>query len=175
MTLKLTNKKAIVAEMAEVAANSVAAVAADYRGLTVAEMTELRQAARSAGIYLKVVRNNLLRRAVEDTDFSCIQEKLVGPLMLAFAEAEPGAPARLMRDFAKKFDKLEIKFFSIDGELMEGKDIAILANLPTKEEALAKLLAVMQAPISKFVRTLAAPQEKLVRTIAAIRDQKQAS
>lgn len=173
MALNLQDKKAIVAEVADVASKAITAVAADYRGLTVTQMTDLREKARNSGVYLRVVRNTLARRAVEGTSFECIQSELIGPLVLAFAEEDPGAPARLIRDFAKDNEHLQVKFLSIDGQLIEGKDIERLASLPTHEEALAKLMSVMKAPVTKFVQTLAAPHTKLVRTLAAVRDQKQ--
>lgn len=173
MALNLENKKAIVAEVAEVAKHATALVAAKYSGLTVAQLTELRQSARKMGVYMRVVRNTLARRAFEGTSFTCIDPELVGPLVLAFSKEDPGAAGRLMRDFAKKFEKLEIKALAIEGTLFPGKDINRLASLPTRDEAIAKLLGLMQAPIVKFVRTLAEPHSKLVRTLAAIRDKKQ--
>jgi large subunit ribosomal protein L10 len=175
MALRLNDKKAIVAEVATVAATALSAVAAEYRGLTVSEMTQLRIEARNAGVYLRVVRNTLARRAIADTEFACMQDALVGPLVLAFSREDPGAAARLIRDFAKEHEKLSVKILSVGGKLLAAKDIEILAKLPTRQQALASLLAVMQAPITKFVRTLAEPHAKLVRTVAAIRDQKQAA
>lgn len=175
MALRLDDKKAIVAEVANVAANALSAVAAEYRGLTVTEMTQLRSEARNKGVYLKVVRNTLARRAVADTEFACMHDELVGPLVLAFSREDPGSAARLFRDFAKDHDKLTVKVLSVGGKLLAAKDIDVLAKLPTREQALATLLSVMKAPIGKFVRTLAEPHAKMVRTIAAVRDQKQAA
>lgn len=175
MALNLEAKKEIVSEVADVASEAHSAVAADYRGLSVADMNQLRVQARSAGVYLRVVRNTLAKRAVEGTEFDCMKSSLVGPLVLAFGQNEPSAPARLLKDFAKENDGLEVKFFSVGGELHDGKNIDVLAKLPTRDEAIAQLMSVMQAPIAKFVRTLAEPQAKLVRTLAAIRDQKQAA
>jgi large subunit ribosomal protein L10 len=175
MALKLEDKKAIVAEVAEVAASAYSAVAAEYRGLTVGKMTELRRKARDNGVYLRVVRNTLARRAVENTDFACMQDIMVGPLVLAFSQADPGAAARVIKDFAKTNDKLVVKAVSISGRLLPASDIEALAKMPTYEQALSTLMATMKAPISKFVRTLAEPHAKLARTIAAIRDQKQAT
>jgi len=171
--LNLENKKAIVAEVAKVAANSVSLVAASYRGLTVAQITTLRKTARETGVYMRVVRNTLARRAFEGTKFACMDEALTGPLVLAFSQEDPGAAARLIRDFAKKFDKLEVKAVSIDGVLLPAKDLNRLASLPTRNEAIAQLMSVMKAPITKFVRTLVEPHSKLVRTFAAVRDKKQ--
>jgi large subunit ribosomal protein L10 len=172
MTLKLDGKKIIVTEVAEVAARAMAVVAAEYRGLTVEQMTKLRAQARSMGVYLRIVRNTLARRAVEGTAFACLQKALIGPLLLAFSEQEPSAAARLIRDFAKDNEKLIVKVLAFDGQLLEAKDLNRLANLPTRDEALASLMAVMKAPITKLVRTLAEPHAKMVRTVAAVRDQK---
>ncbi len=174
MTLRLEDKKVIVKEVAEVAGKAISAVAADYRGLSVSQMTQLRAKAREQGIYLRVVRNNLARRAFEGTDFACMQDSLVGPLVLAFSIDDPGASARLIKNFAKENEQLEAKFLSIGGKLLDGKDLNTVASLPTLEEALGRLAAVMQAPITKFVRTMAEPHGKLVRTIAAVKEQKQA-
>lgn len=173
MALNLDNKKAIVAEVAEVAKHATALVAANYSGLTVGQVTEMRKSARAVNVYMKVVRNTLARRAFEGTSFACMDPALVGPLVLAFSQEDPGAAARLMKDFSKKFEKLEIKAVSIDGALLPAKDLNRLASLPTRNEAIAQLLAVMTAPITKFVRTLNEPHSKLVRTLAAVRDKKQ--
>jgi large subunit ribosomal protein L10 len=173
VVLRIEDKKAIVAEVSDVATKALSAVAAEYRGLTVGEMTELRKNARKAGVYMRVVRNTLARRAVAETDFACMQEILVGPLLLAFSQEDPGAAARVIRDFAKVHDKLVVKGLAVSGKLLPAEQLSALANLPTREQALSMLLAVMKAPITKFVRTLAEPHAKLVRTIAAIRDQKQ--
>lgn len=170
MTLKLDDKKAIVAEVNEIANSALSVVAAEYRGLTVAQMTKLRAQARATGVYLRVVRNTLARRAVEGTAFACLREALIGPLMLAFSQHEPGAAARLIRDFAKENEKLLVKTLAFDGQMLPAKDLDKLASLPTRDEALASLMAVMKAPISKLVRTLAEPHAKLARTLAAVRD-----
>lgn len=175
MTLKLEDKKAIVAEVAKVAANSLSAVAAEYRGLTVSEMTELRAKARANGVYMRVVRNTLARKAVVDTSFACMQEILVGPLVLAFSRHEPSAAAKLLRDFAKDHEKIIVKGIAINGKLLAASDLDAVAKLPTREQALAMLLSVMKAPITQFVRTLAEPHAQFVRTVAAVRDQKQAN
>ena len=173
MALTLEHKKAVVTEVAEVARGALSAIAAEYRGLSVAEMTNLRVNARNAGVYMRVVRNTLARRAFEGTDFSCMNDSLSGPLILAFSREEPGSAARVMRDYAKENDKLVIKLVSFGGNLLEISDVGRLADLPTKDEAISQLMSVMMAPIAKFVRTLAEPQAKLVRTLAAVRDQKQ--
>lgn len=173
MTLRLDDKKAIVTEVAEVAKQSTSVVAASYAGLTVGQVTELRKQARNAGVYMRVIRNTLARRAFEGTQFACMDEALVGPLVLAFSKEEPGAAARLFKDYAKKFEKLEVKALSIDGKLLPANDLNRLASLPTRNEAIAQLMSVMNAPITKFVRTLVEPHSKLVRTFAALRDKKQ--
>jgi large subunit ribosomal protein L10 len=173
VTLKLGDKKNIVAEVAVVAKQATSVVAASYSGLTVAQITDLRKSARGAGVYMRVVRNTLARRAFEGTQFACMDSVLVGPLVLAFSTEDPGAAARLFRDFAKKFEKLEVKALSIEGALLPAKDLNRLANLPTRDEAISMLMSVMQAPITKFVRTLVEPHSKLVRTFAALRDKKQ--
>jgi large subunit ribosomal protein L10 len=173
VTLRLEGKKAIVAEVAEVAKNATSVVAANYAGLTVSQVTELRKQARNAGVYMRVIRNTLARRAFEGTHFECMDKALVGPLVLAFSTEDPGAAARLFKEYAKKFDKLEVKALSIDGALLPANDLNKLASLPTRNEAIAQLMSVMKAPITKFVRTLAEPHAQLVRVVAAIRDKKQ--
>jgi large subunit ribosomal protein L10 len=175
VTLRLADKQAIVAEVGEVAKAALSAVTAEYRGLSVGEMSQLRVQARSSGVYLRVVRNTLARRALEGTHFACLQDTLVGPLLLAFSQQEPGAAARLIRSFTKQNEKLVVKALALDGQLLPAKDLDKLANLPTRDEAIATLMAVMRAPITKLVRTLAEPHAKLVRTIAAVRDQRQAA
>ena len=175
MALTLERKKAVVTEVAEVARGALSAIAAEYRGLSVAEMTDLRVNARNAGVYVRVVRNTLARRAFEGTDFACMSDSLSGPLVLAFSREEPGSAARVMRDYAKDNDKLVIKLVAFDGKLLDASEVGKLASLPTKDEAISQLMSVMKAPITKFVQTLQAPHAKLVRTMAAVRDQKQAS
>ncbi|MCP4475058.1 MAG: 50S ribosomal protein L10 [Gammaproteobacteria bacterium] len=175
MALALEDKKAIVAEVSRAASEALSLVIADYSGLTVAEMIELRAKAREAKIYMKIVRNTLAKRALEGTDFACVNEALTGPLVLAFANEEPGAGARLVRDFAKEHENLEVKALSIDGQLLPATSLETMAKLPTRDEALSMLLSVMQAPITQMVRTLAEPQEKLVRVIAAVKEQKEAA
>jgi len=175
VAIRLDDKRAIVAEVAEVASNAFSAVIAEYRGMTVGDMTELRLKAREGGVYLRVVRNTLARRAVEGTDFECMQEALVGPTVLAFSKEEPGAAGRVLKEFAKENEKLVIKAVSLGGQLLPAEDIEKLAKMPTYEQSLSMLMSVMQAPISKFVRTLNEPHTKFVRTLAAVRDQKEAA
>ena len=168
-------KEAIVAEVAIVARSAHSAIAAEYRGLTVEQMTKLRFDARKAGVYLRVVKNTLARRALTDTGYACMSESLKGPLVLAFSKEEPGSAARVMRDFAKDNDKLVVKVIALNDKLLTPGDLMALATMPTREEALSQLMAVMKAPIEKLARTIKAPADKLVRTIAAVRDQKQAA
>lgn len=173
MTITLAAKKAVVEEVTAVASKAISAVVADYRGLTVNQMTQLRSQARKSGVYLRVVRNTLTRRAFENTQFSCLSEKLVGPLFVALSLDAPSDAARLLKDFVKTFEKLEIKALSVGGKVYEADQLDMIASLPTRDEALAKLMYVMKAPVEKFVRTLAEPHAKLVRTIAAIKEQKE--
>ncbi len=173
MPLKIQDKQAIVAEVAEVASSAYSAIAAEYRGMTVDEMTALRKQARENGVYLRVVRNTLARRAIEGTDFECMQETLVGPLVLAFSQEDPGAAARLIRDYSKECDKLVVKSIRISGQLMDASELDTLAKMPTYDQAVASLMSVMQAPITKFVQTLNEVPSKFVRTVAAIRDSKE--
>lgn len=171
--MKLEQKKAIVAEVAEVAGKALSVVAADYRGLTSSEMVALREQARRAEVHLQVIRNTLARRAFVGTQYECLSESLIGPVLLAFSKVEPSASARLLRDFGKSNEKLKVKALALNGELFGGQHLEAIAKLPTRIEAIAKLVSVMQAPVSKFVRTLAEPPAKVVRALAAVRDQKQ--
>ena len=173
MPLNLEDKRAIVVSVNAAASEALSAVVADYRGLSVAEMTNLRLKARETGVYLKVVRNTLAKRAVAGTDYECLTDALVGPTVLAFSQDDPGAAARLIKDFAKDHDALEVKALAVGGVAYEAKDIDVLAKLPTRDEALAQLMSVMQAPVAKFVRTLNEVPGKFVRTVAAVKDKKQ--
>ena len=175
MALRLDDKKAMVAEVAEVAAQAQSVVAAEYRGLTVTQMTDLRARARKSGVYLRVVKNTLARKAIAGTPFECVGKSLKGPLILAFSKDDPGAAARLVKTFSKDHDKLKPTVLSLGGSALAAKDLDKVASLPTRQQALSQLVGVIQAPISKFVRTLAEPHAKLVRTIAAVKDQKAAA
>jgi len=175
MALTLEEKKAVVAEVSEVAKGAFSAVAAEYSGLTVEQMTSLRIKAREDNVYLRVVKNTLARRALEGTDFACMSDRLTGPLVLAFSREDPGAAARVTKDFAKLNDKLKVTMLSVGGELLEPTDIDRLAKLPTRDQAISMLMSVMQAPITKLARTLNEVPGKLVRTVAAVRDAKQAA
>jgi len=167
MAMRLDDKKALVQEVNAVAGDSVTAVAAEYRGLSVAEMTALRKEARNAGVYMRVVKNTLARRAVEGTEFECMHDTLKGPILLAFAKEDPGAAARVIKDFAKEHDALQAVSLSAGGQLMPGSDLAKLADLPTLDQARAMLLGVMMAPMSQLVRTVAEPSAMLARTFGA--------
>ena len=174
MALRLEQKQEIVAEVNDAATSALSAVLADYRGLTVAEMTELRVKAREMGVYLRVVRNTLVRRAVAGTDFECLNDALVGPTLLAFSTEDPGSAARLLKDYAKDFEELEIKALSIGGTLLPADQIDRVAKLPTLDEARSQLMSVMQAPIIKLAQTLKEVPGKMVRVVAAVKDQKEA-
>jgi len=173
MALRLEQKQAIVAEVNQAAGDALSAVVSDYRGLTVSQMTDLRAKARASGVYLKVIRNTLARRAVQGTEYECLDEALVGPTLLAFSQEDPGAAARLLKEYAKENEALEVRALSIGGQLLAAGDIDRVAKLPTRDEALAMLMATMLAPASKLVRTFNDVPGKLVRVVAAVRDQKQ--
>ncbi|MDA1074028.1 MAG: 50S ribosomal protein L10 [Proteobacteria bacterium] len=174
MALKLEQKKQIVAEVNEAAGNALSAVLADYRGLTVGQMTELRVKAREQGVYLRVVRNTLAKRAMEGTEYECLDSAFIGPTLIAFSKESPGAAARLLKEFAKVNAALNVTALAIGGELLDASQLDAVAKLPTRDEALAILMGVMQAPIVKLAQTFKEVPGKLVRTIAAIADQKQA-
>ena len=175
MPLNLEGKKAMVEEVGAVAAKALSVVAAEYRGLTVAQMTELRSKARASGVYMRVVKNTLARKALAGTAFESLGPTLKGPLVLAFSQDDPGAAARVIKDFAKANEKLVPTGLSIGSGLLSAKDLEKVASLPTRDQALSMLLGVMKAPLQKLVGTLSATQVKLVRTLVAIRDQKQAA
>lgn len=175
MSLTLAEKKAVVAEVSAVAANAHSAIAAEYRGLTVIAMTDLRAKARANDVYLRVVKNSLAKRALEDTEFACLQDSLVGPLMLAFSQEDPGAAARLFKDFGKTHEHLVVKALAIGGQALPAADLERLASMPTREQALSTLMATMRAPLDKFARTLNEVPGKFVRTVAAVREQKEAA
>ena len=175
MALNLEDKKALVAEVSKVAATALSVVAAEYRGLTVSQMTELRSKARSAGVYVRVIKNSLARKAMAGTSFECMSPILKGPLVLAFSKDDPGAAARVVKAFAKDNDKLVTTAVSLGGQLLAASALEKVASLPTREQALSQLMGVMKAPIQKLAATLAAAPSKLVRTLAAVRDQKQAA
>ena len=172
MAIRLDDKKQIVSEVNQAAASALSAVLADYRGVTVDELTALRKTARESQVYLRVVRNTLLKRAIEDTDFECIKEVLEGPTLLALPEEDPGAAARVLKDFAKENENFEIKALSIGGELLEANQIDVLAKLPTLDQARSLLMSVMLAPVTKLARTANEIPSKVTRVVAAVRDQR---
>ena len=175
MAIRIEDKKQIVSEVNQAANSALSAVLADYRGVTVSEMTALRKTARENKVYLRVVRNTLLKQAVADTEFECIQEALVGPTILAFSQEDPGAAARVVKEFAKDCEDLVTQAVAIGGVVYPASDLDRLAKLPTLDQARAQLLGLLQAPAGKFVRTIAEPQAKFVRLLAAYRDQQQAA
>lgn len=174
MSLNLEEKKAVVAEVSEQVAKAQAIVVAEYRGLPVGDMTALRAQARKSGVYLRVLKNTLVRRAVDGTPFSGLSDKMVGPLVFGIS-ADPVAAAKVLSDFAKANDKFVIKAGALPNQVMDANGIKALASLPSREELLSKLLGTMQAPVAQFVRTLNEVPTKFVRGLAAVRDQKQAA
>jgi large subunit ribosomal protein L10 len=169
----LKEKQAIVAEVNETASNALSAILADYRGVSVDGMTALRKEAREQGVHVRVIRNTLARRAFAGTDFECLTEALLGPNIVAFSLEDPGAGARVFKEFAKKNDKFEVKALSVGGRLLPAEQIDALARLPTRDEALSLLMAVMLAPATKLARTLNDIPGRVTRVVAAVRDQKQ--
>jgi large subunit ribosomal protein L10 len=177
MSLSRADKEAVVAEVSEVASKAHSAIAAEYKGLTVGQMTDLRNRAREGGVYVRVVKNTLAKIALKDSDFECLHDSLEGPLLLAFSLDDPGAAARLIRDFSKEKanEKLEVKAIGLSGTLLGPSDLKRMADLPTYDQAIAMLMGTMRAPLDKFARTLNEVPGKFVRTVAAVRDQKQAA
>jgi large subunit ribosomal protein L10 len=175
VALNLEQKKAVVAEVSEIASTALSVVAAEYRGLTVEELTELRIKSREAGVQIRVVKNSLARRAFEESSFACMNVTLVGPMILGFSQEDPGGAARVMESFAKEHDKLIVKSLSLGDTVLDASQLGAVANLPTRDQAISMLMSVMKAPVEKLVRTLAEPHAKLVRTVAAVRDAKEAA
>lgn len=173
MALNLEQKQEIVAEVKEAASGALSAVLADYRGMTVTQMTEMRAKARQSGVYVRVIRNTLAKRAIEGTEFECLNDAFVGPTLVAFSRDEPGAAARLLKDCAKDYEKLEVKALAVGGTLFGAESLDAVAKLPTRDEALSILMSVMQAPVVKLAQTFNDVPGQLVRVIAAVRDQKQ--
>ena len=174
MSLNLEQKQQVVAEVAKQVAGAQAIVMAENRGMPVADMTQLRAKARASGVYFRVVKNTLVRRAVADTPFAALADKMVGPLAYGIGP-DPVAVAKVLNDFAKGHEKFVITGGAMPGQLMTAKQIAALASLPSREELIAKLLGTMQAPVAKLVRTMNEVPAKFVRTLAAVRDAKQAA
>ena len=175
MGLRLEDKQTIVSEVNEAAGSALSAVLADYRGLTVAEMTELRSKARTSGIYLRVVRNTLAKRAIDGTPYECLRDALTGPTLVAFSYSEPGAAARLLRDYGKDREALNVKAISIGGDLFDSGQLDRIASLPNRDEAITMVLGLLLAPITKLARTANEVPGTVVRTLAAIGEQKKAA
>ena len=174
MSLNIEEKKQVVERVSAVLGESQAAIVSEYRGLSVAEMSRLRREAHDAGVYLKVIKNTLLRRAVKGSSFECLEEHFVGPLALA-ASDDPVAVARVLSKFEKEYDALSIKAGVMSGEMLSMDQIKALSKLPGRDELLAKLMGTMQAPVQKFVQTLNEVPAKFVRGLAAVRDAKEAA
>ena len=172
MSLNLEQKQAVVAEVSEQLAKAQAVILAEYRSITVKDMTELRKRARGSGVYLRVLKNTLARRAVAQTPFKGLTEKMVGPLAYGIC-SDPVAVAKVLQEFAKDNDKFVIKAGAMPNVVMSAREVAELAKMPSRQELLAKLVATMQAPIAKFVRTLNEVPGKFARTLAAVRTQKE--
>ena len=175
MALNFEQKQSIVAEVAEVARTAHSAVAAEYRGISVEKMTMLRVQARNNGVYLRVVKNTLARRAVKDTEFECMADGLTGPLVLAFSQQDPGAAARVIKDFAKENAALKVTLVAVGGQMLAPSELETLAKMPTYDQAISMLMSVIKAPIQKLAATMNEVPGKLVRTIAAVRDAKEAA
>ena len=173
MALALQDKKQIVAEVNETASNALSLVIADARGVNVTDMTGLRKLARENNVEIRVVRNTLAKRAFDETEFDCVNEALVGPSIFGFSMEDPGAAARLFKDFAKANENFEVKALSVGGKLLDAGQIDALAKLPTRDQALGMLVSVMIAPVTKLVRTFNEVPTKVTRAVAAVRDQKQ--
>jgi len=171
--LNLDDKKAIVAEVNETAAQALSLVVADARGVDVNDMNALRTKARAENVQLRVIRNTLAKRAFAETDYACVEDVLVGPSLFAFSMEDPGAAARLFKDFAKGNDSFEVKALSVSGQLLGKEQIDVLANLPTLEQALGMLASVTLAPVTKLVRTLNEVPSKVTRVVAAVKTQKE--
>ena len=173
MALALEDKKHIVAEVNETASNALSLVVADARGVNVTDMTALRKLARENNVSLRVIRNTLAKRAFNETEFDCVSDALTGPSIFGFSMEDPGAAARLFKDFAKENENFEVKALSVGGKLLEAGQIDALAKLPTRDQALGMLASVMIAPVTKLVRTFNEVPTKVTRVVAAVRDQKQ--
>lgn len=174
MALNLAQKKEVVAELANVASSAYSLVAAEYAGLTVGQLTELRKKARQSGVYLKVAKNTLVARAVEGTDYECVKDSLTGPLLYAFSKEDPGAAGRLIKEFAKANDKLKPRLVSLGGQKYPGSHVDVLASLPTRDQALSMLLSVMVQPATMLVRLLSEPASQIARVTNAVGQQKAA-
>lgn len=173
MALRLEDKKAIVADVNETAAKAMSLVVADARGVDVAAMTALRKQARENQVVLRVVKNTLARRAFQDTEYECVDEVLVGPSIFGFSMEDPGAAARLFKDFARTNEAFEVKALSVNGQLLDKSQLDVLATLPTRDQALSMLANVMLAPVTKLARTLNEVPSQMVRVTDQVRQQKE--
>ena len=172
MSLNLEQKKAVVAEVSAQVDKAQAIIVAEYRGLEVGVMTDLRAKARKAGVYLRVLKNTLVRRAVKDTPFEKLAEEMIGPLVYGIS-SDPVASAKVLNDFARANERFVIKAGGLPNSVISAKEVTALANMPSREQLLSTLLGTMQAPVAKFVQTLNEVPSRLVRTLAAVRDQKE--
>lgn len=175
MPLTFERKQQVVAELSRELQQAQAGLVADYRGLTVSDMEKLREMARESDVYVSVVKNTLAKRAIEDTEFKCLESLFSGPVLVALSRQEPNAAAKIARQFRKQNEKLEVKGLALNGALYSADDLERVADLPTKDEARAQLLGVMKAPMTQLVRTMAEPPTRLARVVSAIRDKKQAA
>jgi len=173
MSLSIEDKQRLVKELNTIASSSVSGAIADYSGLNVAEITELRTKAREAGVYLKVVKNTLSKRAFSDTSFECLTENLKGPIIIAFSEDDLASPARLFKNFSKEYEQLQTVGLAIDGNTFPATDLDRIAQLPTKQEAYSTIANLLQAPIEKAVRTLKEIPSKFTRMAVAVKDNKE--
>lgn len=173
MAIGLEEKKQIVSEVNQAANSALSAVLADYRGVSVGDLTALRKTARENKVYLRVVRNTLLKRAVAGTEFECLNPALTGPTIIALSQEDPGAAARVLKEFAQGKDAFEVKALAVGGQLLPASQIDVLATLPTYDQAISMLMSVMLAPVTKLARTLNEVPSKVTRCVAAVRDQKQ--
>ena len=172
MSLNLEQKQAVVAEVSAQLAKAQAVILAEYRSVPVKDMTELRRKARVSGVYLRVLKNTLARRAVAGTPFKGLTEKMVGPLAYGIS-SDPVAAAKVLQEFARDHDKFVIRAGAMPNLVLSAREVVELAKMPSRQELLAKLVATLQAPIAKFVRTLNEVPGKFARTLAAVRNQKQ--
>jgi large subunit ribosomal protein L10 len=167
VALNISEKKDVVKEVSEIASSAQSAVAAEYRGLTVHQLSALRNNARELGVYVKVIKNNLAKIAIKNTNFECMDSSLKGPLIYAFSKEDLGSAAKLVNDFIKDNKLLKPIVIAVNGELVDVDKLSQIAALPNKDQAISLLMAVMKLPIEKFVRTLSAPNVKLVQTLSA--------
>ncbi len=173
MALNIEDKKRIVEEVAAIAADAKSAIAIDYHGIAANRMTDLRKQAREQSVRIRVIKNSLARRALADTPFACMNEHLSGPMMVAFSLDDPAAAARIIHSLVKEIKDIEVKLISLDGELHDISKLKKLAELPTYDQAVSLMMAVMKAAIEKLLRTIKAPVVQVVRVVAATREQKE--